>query len=63
MRELRKENLVTQANNLVEARYTLTKNEQLILCAMISFIDPNDKDFLTYKTSINRFAELLGVNN
>jgi len=54
-------NLVTQANNLVEARYGLSKNEQLILCSMISFIDPSDEDFLTYKTSITDFANLLGI--
>lgn len=61
MKNLDGNNLVTQANNIIEARYSLTKNEQIILCAMISFIEPNDKDFLTYKTSISDFALLLNV--
>lgn len=56
------QHLITQANKLVEARYEITKNEQLILNAMISFINPEDGDFLTYKTSISQFAELLGVD-
>jgi len=62
LREIDSNNLVTQSNNLVEARYFLTKNEQLILYAMISFINPNDKDFITYKTSISGFARLLGLH-
>jgi len=61
LKDLDGNNIVTQSNSLVEARYSLTKNEQLILCAMISFINPKDKDFLTYKTSISGFADLLGV--
>jgi len=62
MKNLNKNNLVTQANNLVEAKYGLTKNEQLIICAMASFISPEDKDFLTYKTSISEFINILGVD-
>jgi plasmid replication initiation protein len=58
--DLKSTNLVTQANNLVESRYSITKNEQLIILAMISFIDPKDKEFLTYKTSITQFSKLLG---
>ena len=63
MKNLNERHLVTQANNLIEARYSITKNEQLILCAMMSFINPNDKDFLTYKTSISQFTQILGVDN
>jgi len=62
VKELDSNNLVTQSNNLVEARYFLTKNEQLILYAMISFINPNDDDFITYRTSISGFAQLLGLD-
>ena len=62
LKSLSKNNLVTQANNLIEARYSLSKNEQLILCAMISFISPDDKDFLVYKTSISEFINILGVD-
>lgn len=62
LRDLSSSNLATQSNNLIEARYTLSKNEQLILCAMISFINPEDKEFLTYKTSISQFSNLLGID-
>ena len=63
MKSLDGKHLVTQSNNLIEARYSITKNEQLILCAMMSFINPNDTDFLTYKTSISQFVNLLNVDN
>jgi len=62
LKDLNENHLVTQSNSLVEARYTLTKNEQLIICTMISFINPNDKEFMTYKMSISGFAKLLGIN-
>jgi len=62
LKELNRTNLVTQSNSLVEARYALTKNEQLILCAMISFINPKDEEFLTYKTSISQFLTMLNVD-
>jgi plasmid replication initiation protein len=62
LKELNRINLVTQSNSLVEARYALTKNEQLILCAMISFINPNDEEFLTFKTSISQFLTMLNVD-
>lgn len=60
--DVNEDNFITQSNNLIEARYALTKNEQLILCAMISFINPDDEDFLTYKTSISDFIGILGVD-
>ncbi len=62
MKDFDKKYLITQANSLVEARYGITKNEQLILCAMMSFINPDDSDFLTYRTSITQFLNLLGVD-
>jgi plasmid replication initiation protein len=62
VKDLSKKNLVTQSNALVESRYFMSKNEQLIICAMISFIDPKDEDFLTYRTSVSQFAELLGID-
>ncbi len=62
LKELNRTNLVTQSNSLVEARYALSKNEQLILCAMISFINPHDEEFLTYKTSISQFLTMLNVD-
>ncbi len=59
---LKKNNLVAQANKLIEARYTVTKNEQLLLVAMISLINPNDKEFLTFRVGSEQIAELLNLD-
>ena len=55
-------NLVTQANKLIEARYSATKNELIIIFIMMSFIDPKDSEFLTFKTSIPQLADFMRVD-
>jgi hypothetical protein len=62
MSHLTKNNLVAQTNRLIEARYTMTKNELLLLFAMVSLINPKDKDFLTFKTSVAHLSEILGIH-
>ncbi|POZ49738.1 replication initiation protein [Methylovulum psychrotolerans] len=37
--------IVTQANELVEARYNLTLGEQRLILTMIARIQPEDEDF------------------
>lgn len=56
--------LVTQSNDLIEARYTepLTRNEQKILITMISLIQPHDEDFKEYSITVKDYAELLGLS-
>ncbi|MEK6189981.1 MAG: replication initiation protein, partial [Carnobacterium alterfunditum] len=55
--------LVTQANNLIEARHNnpLTAREQKIVLTMASMIEPNDDDFKDYRISIKEFSEMLGL--
>ncbi len=60
--KLQKNNLVAQANDLIKARYTITKNEQLLLVAMISLINPDDKEFLTFRVGSEQIAELLNLD-
>ncbi|MBE8233221.1 MAG: replication initiation protein, partial [Endozoicomonadaceae bacterium] len=62
MSNLTKNNLVAQTNRLIEARYTMTKNELLLLFAMVSLINPKDKNFLTFKTSVAHLSEILGIH-
>ena len=57
-----KNNLIAQANKLIEARYTITKNEQLLLFAMISLINPKDEQFLTFTTTTEQLAQILGIH-
>lgn len=55
--------LVTQGNNLIEARHKkpLTAREQKIILTMVSMIEPSDKDFKDYMISIRDFHEMLGL--
>ena len=54
--------VVTQANQLVSARYTLPLGEQRLIWAMISNIQPEDKDFKEHYIGIAQFATFLGVD-
>lgn len=58
-----KKYLVTQSNNLIEARHSkpLTAREQKIVLTMVSMIQPTDKDFMDYRISIRDFHEMLGL--
>ena len=54
--------IVTQSNELVEARYNLSLGEQRLVMAMIAQVQPGDKDFKPYRISIAEFAEFLGID-
>ena len=54
--------IVTQANELVEARYNLTLGEQRLIFTMISRIQPDDCDFKPYAISISELSEFLGID-
>nr|WP_181718676.1 replication initiation protein [Planococcus sp. (in: firmicutes)]QJS06175.1 initiator replication RepB protein, Rep3 superfamily [Planococcus sp. (in: firmicutes)] len=55
--------LVTQGNNLIEARQKkpLTAREQKIILTMVSMIEPTDEDFKDYVISVKEFHEMLGL--
>lgn len=55
--------VVTQSNNLIEARHVkpLSAREQKVILTMVSMIQPNDKDFEEYRISIQEFSEMLGL--
>ncbi|ASF47093.1 replication initiation protein [Methylovulum psychrotolerans] len=54
--------IVTQSNQLVEARYNLPLAEQRLILTMISRIQPDDEDFKPYCISVGELAEFLGVD-
>ena len=54
--------LVVKSNELVEAHYRLSLNEQKIILAMISRIKPEDKDFEPIRFSVEELTELMGVS-
>jgi len=53
--------IVTQSNELIEARYNLSLGEQRLVLAMIARVQPDDEDFKTYRISIAELADFLGV--
>lgn len=55
--------IVCQSNKLVEARFSLTLNEQKLIIMMVSLISLNDKDFKDYEIRVADFAELLKIKN
>ena len=56
------QNIVTQANNLIEAKYSLTFTEQKLILIMLSMIQPNDENFKAYEISIVDLSKFLGVD-
>jgi len=54
--------IVTQANELVSARYTLPLAEQRLVLTMIAKIQPDDCDFKPYRISVSELADFLGID-
>ena len=60
---MNKKPLVVQSNQLIEAKYRLSVEEQKIVRILISRIDRNDKDFNSYEFRIKDLASLLGMEH
>jgi hypothetical protein len=54
--------IVTQANQLISARYTLPLVEQRLVLTMIARIQPEDEDFKEYRVSIRELSEFIGID-
>jgi plasmid replication initiation protein len=54
--------IVTQANELVSARYTLPLAEQRLVLSMIARIQPDDEDFKEYRVNIGELADFVGID-
>lgn len=61
LKDKTKKKLIVKSNELVEARYRLTANEQKIILAMVSSIQPEDEDFKTYRFLVKDLSKFLGV--
>lgn len=53
--------IVTQSNDLVTARYTLSLSEQRLVLMMIAKIQPDHGKFKSYEIGVGELAALLGV--
>ena len=61
--EVKKNTLVVQANQLVEAKYRLSVDEQKIIRILVSQINREDGDFRDYEFHVRQLAELLGMEH
>jgi plasmid replication initiation protein len=60
--KIQEKNIVSQANSLIEARYSVSKNEQKLLSSMISLIEPTDKEFLVFSVTVNELSKILNLD-
>ena len=58
-----KKSLVIQSNNLIEARYRLSVEEQKLIKVLISKIQTNDVNFKEYEFRIKELGEILGITH
>ena len=56
-------NIAIQHNRLINSRHTLTLAEQKLFLAMVAQIQPDDRDFETYRIDIHDFVELTGTKH
>ena len=52
---------IIKSNELIEARYKLSLNEQRLVLLLISIIDPEDEDFRDYELRVADFARMFGI--
>jgi plasmid replication initiation protein len=57
-----KKNLVIQHNAIIEARYTLSVEEQRLIKTLVSKIQPGDEDFKSYSIRLIDLSRLLGIS-
>ena len=55
--------VVTKSNKLITCNYDLSLQEQKIILALASMVQPNDTEFKEYKFKIKQFMELLDVKD
>lgn len=59
--EISQQSMVTQSNKLVEAKFTLTVQEQRLVLVMIAMIHPQDEDFKDYIIHLADLCRFLGL--
>jgi plasmid replication initiation protein len=55
--------VIIQHNNLVDAPRILSMQEQKLFMFLVSKINPDDKEFFTFRVAVEEFAKAVGVNN
>jgi len=55
--------IITKSNDLVNAKYTLSVEEQRIILVLASMVQPDDVEFKLYRFSIKDFLKLINVKD
>src|SRR3990172_603618 len=65
MKKTQKDNdkLIVKSNEMIEASYRLTLQEQRIILYMAAQIQPHDEDFKPIRLNISKFAELIELED
>lgn len=60
--EISENNLVAQANALIRASYKITRNEEMLLKAMMSLITPSDSDIPLFSVKASVLAKTINMD-
>jgi len=60
---MKKNNLVSKSNDLINQKYDLSLNEQKIILTLASMVQPNDNNFKIYKMEIKDLANLFEIKD
>jgi plasmid replication initiation protein len=60
---MNKNYIVTKSNDLINAKYSLSIEEQRIILVLASMVQPEDSEFKLYKFSIKDFLKLINVKD
>lgn len=55
--------IIVKSNELIEARYKLSLNQQRLVLLLISIIKPEDEDFQDYELKVLDFARMFGIES
>ena len=61
MQKMKTLSIVAKSNELIEAQYKLSLNEQRLILLLISIIQPDDDEFHDYDLHVSEFASMFGI--
>ena len=55
--------VIRKSNDLIEAKYKLSVNEQRLVSTLLTTIRPDDEDFKDYIVQVDDLAKMFGIEN
>lgn len=63
MKKIKQSSLVVKSNQIIEASYKLSIQEQRIILYMVSMIQPDDEDFKPVRIDIKKLVKIIGLES